>query len=269
LGHILTLNILSPLAIMFYLLASGIQGFRLAGKLSFGKYIIIGLGIIAVVIHSILLYRWVDTLLGQNLNIFNVISMVTWLAAALVLCFSIKDPLENLALIIMPCAAISIVVANFSDTQVIFHSKDNLYMLAHILLSLITFSVLAIAAIQALFLALQNRILHHKSTSKILSFMPPLQTMENLLFKFIRIGFYLLSAALVTGLIYIKHFPNAYIMEKSALSIIAWFVFASLLWGRSQLGWRGNVATRWTLIGMLFLLLAYFGSKAIIALTTV
>ena len=39
---------------------------------------------------------------------------------------------------------------------------------------------------------------------------------------------------------------------------------AHLLWGRSQYGWRGRTAIRWTLGGFIFLLLSYFGSKFIL-----
>jgi ABC-type uncharacterized transport system permease subunit len=43
--------------------------------------------------------------------------------------------------------------------------------------------------------------------------------------------------------------------------MIAWCVFAALLWGRWQYGWRARTAVKWTLIGFIFLVLAYFGSK--------
>ena len=42
-----------------------------------------------------------------------------------------------------------------------------------------------------------------------------------------------------------------------------WIVFAVLLWGRHQLGWRGHKAIRWTLAGFCLLMLAYFGSKLV------
>jgi ABC-type uncharacterized transport system permease subunit len=47
------------------------------------------------------------------------------------------------------------------------------------------------------------------------------------------------------------------------LSFFAWVVFAVLLWGRHQLGWRGHKAIRWTLTGFCLLMLAYFGSKLV------
>ena len=50
---------------------------------------------------------------------------------------------------------------------------------------------------------------------------------------------------------------------QSELDRVAWVVFAVLLWGRQQLGWRGHKAIRWTLAGFCLLMLAYFGSKLV------
>jgi len=43
-------------------------------------------------------------------------------------------------------------------------------------------------------------------------------------------------------------------------------VFAVLLWGRWQRGWRGRIAVRYTLAGFLLLMLGYFGSKVVLEL---
>jgi len=54
-----------------------------------------------------------------------------------------------------------------------------------------------------------------------------------------------------------------HLVHKTVLSIVAWFVFSALLIGRLRYGWRGAAAIRWTLVGFLLLLLAYFGSKMV------
>ena len=53
---------------------------------------------------------------------------------------------------------------------------------------------------------------------------------------------------------------------KTVLSIIAWLVFGALLYGRWRHGWRGRSAVNLTLIGMGVLLLAFFGTKAVLEL---
>src|SRR3546814_13831710 len=52
-----------------------------------------------------------------------------------------------------------------------------------------------------------------------------------------------------------------HLAHKTILSITAWLIFGTLLWGRVRPGWRGRVAIRWAPAGYAMLLLAYFGSK--------
>jgi len=49
--------------------------------------------------------------------------------------------------------------------------------------------------------------------------------------------------------------------HKTIFSIASWFIYAALLFGRYQYGWRGLKAIRWTLTGFALLVLAYIGSK--------
>ncbi len=54
------------------------------------------------------------------------------------------------------------------------------------------------------------------------------------------------------------------LVHKTILSCLAWTVFAVLLFGRWQFGWRGRKAVHWTLGGFAILVLAYFGTKVVI-----
>ena len=90
--------------------------------------------------------------------------------------------------------------------------------------------------------------------------------MESLLFQMIAVGYATLSLALLVGITFLEDIFAQHLVHKTILSIIAWTVFAILLHGRWKYGWRGRIAIRWTLIGFLFLMLAYFGSKLVLEL---
>lgn len=70
--------------------------------------------------------------------------------------------------------------------------------------------------------------------------------MESLLFGFLFAGWLLLSLSLLSGALYIDDLFAQHLAHKTFLSCFAWVVFAVLLWGRHQLGWRGHKAIRWT-----------------------
>jgi ABC-type uncharacterized transport system permease subunit len=94
--------------------------------------------------------------------------------------------------------------------------------------------------------------------------LPPLNTMERVLFELIWAGMALLSVSIISGLIFIDNMFAQHLAHKTVLSFVAWGVLAVLLTGRYRFGWRGMRAVKWTLWGCGFLPLAYFGSKFVL-----
>lgn len=221
------------------------------------------LGIAAVILHSILLHHWIDTGIGQNLAFFNLFSLVTWLVALLIVLAMIRKPVANLTLFIFPIAAISIVLVGLFPAFDIVHTAAKPKELVHILLSTVAFSVLCITALQAVLLALQERVLRRKHAVAIMQILPPLEVMESLLFQMMIVGFVLLSFVLLSSVWCFYPFANLFLWQKLIVSLFAWLVFATLLVGRQFFGWRGAQVIRWTLGGVFLVMLAYFGSEVI------
>ena len=129
---------------------------------------------------------------------------------------------------------------------------------------MIAFGVLSIAGVYAIFVALIDHLLRQHSFNKLMQTLPALDTLEALLFHLIKVGFAVLTVSLVTGLVYVDDLFGQHLAHKTILSIFAWLIFATLLWGRWKRGWRGRVAVRMTLAGIALLLLSYFGSKLVL-----
>lgn len=260
---------LSGLAISLYLITAFLLARRLvSGAVSAdaSKLAYIALGSGAVVLHASGLYQHIFTPVGINLGFFNAISLIAMLVAAVVLLSSLRQPIENLGIVILPIAALAILLDNLFVSHHILSKRLAVELEAHIILSVLAYSLLSIAAVQAILIAIQDWRLRHKHPGGFLRALPPLQVMENLLFQIISLGFFLLSMALLTGFIYLENIFEQHLVHKTVLSIIAWVIFAILLWGRWHAGWRGRTAIRWTITGFIVLLLAYFGSKLVLEL---
>lgn len=135
--------------------------------------------------------------------------------------------------------------------------------LAHIVVSIIAFSILCLAAAQALVITLQNYLLkqHILTTYPLLNTLPPVETLQGFLFKTIWAGFIFLSLSFIGAFMFLPHVLSHIPLSKVLLSSFAWVLFATLLYGYHRSGWDSNVVTYRTLIGVGLLTVAYFGSK--------
>lgn len=256
-------------AIALYFLAA----FRLGSRLLKGapathesKRLPIALGMGAATFHALVLTSTVSTPHGLNFSFFNAVSLLSWLVATLTLVVAMRKPVENLAIAILPLAGMSVL------SQLIFpkheYIPDDLTvgLNLHILISVLAFGVLNIAAIQAALLAIQNKQLRNRHPGGFVRGLPPLETMERLLFQIIAWGFALQTLSLASGFAFLKDMFAQHMVHKTVLAITAWAVYAILLFGRWRFGWRGKVAIRWTIGGFIALLLAYVGSKLVLEL---
>jgi len=247
-----TLYIAIPAMILYF--AAGIKlGLRLSkGTQNPGaKRPLLALGLVAAALHAAILY----------LGFFNALSLLSWLIAVLVLLAALTQPLENLGIAVLPLAAIALLLEQIFPSAHLVSGEAAIALRLHIAISIFAYSLFSIAAVQAILLAIQDRHLHGKRPGGYIRALPPLETMETLLFQLIGIGFILQSLSLLSGILYLEDMFAQHLVHKTVFSIIAWVIFAILLLGRWRSGWRGRVAIRWTLGGFTALLLAYLGSK--------
>ena len=208
----------------------------------------------------------INTPEGYNFGFFKIATLFSFAISALVVLSSLKKPLENLFLLIFPIAVISILCSLLLPGTYTLQTEYTNGVALHIVLAILATSIITIGAVQAVFMAYENQQLKQKHGFRLIQHMPPLQTMESLLFEIVWVGIFLLSGVIVTGILFTDDFLGQHLSHKTVLSITSWFVFAVLLWGRHRAGWRGTTAIRWTLAGFVFLILAYFGSKFVLEL---
>lgn len=221
---------------------------------------------VALCLHGLMLYQYLFVADGLDLGFFNTFSLLGWLVTVFVLLSALYRPLENLLLILLPFAALTLSLKILFPEQRILSESLTLGLQIHILLSISAYSLLMISALQAMLVAFQERLIATKQVTKIINVLPPLQVMEQLLIQFIAIGFFMLSLSLASGLMFIEDFFAQHLIHKTVLSILAWFIYGILLCGRWLAGWRGKRITRWALGGFITLLFAYMGTKFVLEL---
>ena len=261
--------IVGGLAVLLYLCAGIWLAVRLArasAGASGSKAGPLALGWGAALLHAAILSQTVFQPIGLNLGFCNALSFTAWLIVALLLAAALVRPVENLGIVVFPFGALTLLIGLLFPTERIVADLRQWPLELHILIAILAYSLLSLAALQAILLAIQDHRLRRRQPGGFLRGIPPLTAMETLLFQMIGAGFVLLSLTLVSGLFFLRDIFAQHLVHKAVLSFIAWCVFGILLWGRWRFGWRGRTAIRWTLSGFSFLALAYFGSKLVLEL---
>ena len=199
-----------------------------------------------------------------QLSLLNTISICVWLTIGVILLSALTKPLHNLFTFLMPAGALLLIIAFFAP-QLAEPKPYSGAMVFHIFIALLSASIMVIATLQAALVDIQTNALHdHHINSRIMKVLPPLQSMERLMFEWLMVGFMLLTVAIITGGMFIENIFAQHLLHKTILTIIAWAFFATLIFGHFYLGWRGQRASRLIYTGFGFLLFAFVGSKFVL-----
>ncbi len=218
------------------------------------------------------------------------LSATMWLTVAVFWFESFAIELVSIWLAILPLAALCAVLPLLFPGSVALGRMSGAdgvgvspWLPAHLVVALAAYGLLTIAALHALFMFALDRWLHSTGALPwrtgddddsrsdeirrgMLAPLPPLLTMERILFRLIWAGFILLTLTVLTGVVFSEYLFGQPIRldHKTVFTLIAWATFAALLVGRATRGWRGRIALSWTLGGFAMLFLAYAGSRFVL-----
>jgi ABC-type uncharacterized transport system permease subunit len=260
--------VLAVLAIACYL-ASAIwlasSAYRPDGPGAHGRRVAgLALGAVAVAIHLALLWQAVFERGSPAFTMAETASLIGLPIGLIALILSWRKPrFAGIAAVLL---AISGIVAAVTDEGASRFAlgRHTWEIAAHIVLSTFAYALLTIAAAMSIALALLDRRLRSRQPLGKLAILPSVEALESGTFYALGAGFAVLTLALFSGFIFIDDLFAQDLSRKTFLSCLAWLVFAILLFGRWQFGWRGRTAMRWTLSGFGLLGLAYFGSKIVL-----
>ena len=203
---------------------------------------------------------------GMYLGVGNALSLIFWLTVLIYGLGSLFYRLDGLHALVLPAAAVAVMLPVVFPAAHALANTETLAFKAHLLSAMLAYSLLTIASLHVLLMAIIERRLHTGTLPPALQNMPPLLTLETLLFRIIAAGFVLLTLTIASGVLFSEELfgKPARFSHKTVFGVVSWLIFAALLGGRRVYGWRGRTAVRWTLAGFLTLVLAYIGSKFVL-----
>ena len=222
--------------------------------------------LVALVAHGVALHSAIFP--GEEMRFgFGVaMSLMVWLAICFYWVETLYTRLDGLHAVVMPAGVLASTIPMFFPGEHVLANAASPAFRAHFVIAMLAYSLFTLAALHALLMSVAGRQLHNARFSRLLTSLPPLMTMEALLFRLIAIAFSLLTLTLATGVMFSESlFGQAFRVDhKTIFAAISWLLFGALLLGRNLWGWRGRIALRWTLAGFVALMLAYVGSRFVI-----
>jgi ABC-type uncharacterized transport system permease subunit len=252
------------IAAALYLIAAGLLVGALARNREREAWPWLLPGLVAVALHALVhVLAW--RRLGQpDMHFFSALSLVGFGMALLTALVGRFGRFAALGVVVFPIAAATLITYGLHGPRATTALDWPLQL--HAWLALLAYATLAVAALLALTSWAQEGAMRRREFHRWLRALPPLVELETLLFRTITAGFMLLSATLLTGVVFVEDLFAQHLIHKTVLSVLSWLAFGTLLLGRWQWGWRGGIAVRWTLSATALLVLAYFGSKFVLEL---
>ena len=162
----MSVSLTATLAIACYLTAFGLQvraSLQPSGSTtSIAKGSVLGLSCLAVATHFATSWQQIFTDSGTSFSLLPLSVAIFMVINFMVVAGSLRRPFHSLFLLLFPFSALALALSLLPLWQSPPRNNLPLGLSLHILLSIIAYSLLSIAALEALFLAYQNRQLHQQ-----------------------------------------------------------------------------------------------------------
>jgi ABC-type uncharacterized transport system permease subunit len=221
------------------------------------------LAAVGLVLHAQTLFSLILPGRGFSLSIGHAASMIGLELALIALLAAIEPTLRGMSagMLLLSAGTVAL-MGGVADTPIAVAMPWQVR--GHILLALLSYGLLSVGAIVAIYALLQERRLRSVRITAVNQLFAPLETTEKLLIGVTAAGFAGLTLAIATGASFVNNLLEQHLAHKFGLSLIAWVIFGVLLAGRFFVGWRGKRVVKLYLWGFMVLGLAYFGSRLIL-----
>jgi ABC-type uncharacterized transport system permease subunit len=197
---------------------------------------------------------------GARFGFAPALSATVWIVIAVHAVESRLLPLPAVRLLLAVVATLAVLLAALYPGES-RPAAGAAWLPLHWLLGVVSYGLFAVAVLHAWLLDGAERRLRTAGPPLPGGRGVPLLQLERLTFRFVEVGFAVLSTALVLGALLAEQWRWDH---KTVLSLLGWATFAVLIAGRHLRGWRGRRATRGVYAGALLLLLAYVGARFVL-----
>jgi cytochrome c-type biogenesis protein CcsB len=200
-------------------------------------------------------------------NLHEASSFYAWSVLLLFFFLEVRYKLGLLGCFIMPLVFILMLSSSMLPRELkpLNPVLQSYWLPVHTFLAFLGNAAFALSFVIGIMYLIQEHYLKSKHPSGLFEKLPSLQSLDEINYRLITIGFPLLSLAIITGAVWSETAFGTYWRwdPKETWSLITWFIYALLLHARLVSGWRGKRAAILSIIGFSTVLFTFFGVSLI------
>lgn len=227
---------------------------------------------IGLLLHSVsLAIRWIEAGHGPYVAMYEVLSSYVWVSVAVFLIVHQRyERIRIAGAIVMPVAFLIMGVGSTysRDITLMPASLRSFWLAAHVGFAKLAFGSVLVAVGIAVLYILKERAKEHEGEPEeeyeegsLLSRLPPLDAMDDLMYRFIATGFLFLTVMIGAGAIWANQTWGRYWGWDpiETWSLITWFMYGIILHIRMNAGWRGRRIAMLIILSIFVLAFSAFG----------
>lgn len=164
-----------------------------------------------------------------------------------------RENIDSLGVIVAPLGLAFLLGTFFLDKPTVGSSLGTGFLAFHVMVNILGVAVFMLAGAAACLYLVQERRLKHKKLARVGS-LPPLDTLDRAVHRFLLLGFPLLTVGIVSGTFFAYQLESGSPNEvmRIVLGYATWLLVAAVLLLRTAAGWRGKRSAYGTLLGFVF-----------------
>ena len=186
-----------------------------------------------------------------------------WFVLTLHLVLWFRSQIRAAALVLPPVAGLLVLGAYvFAAGGSLDHApRTQGWFVFHTSIATAGVGALTVSFAMSILFLVKERALKSKRSLRVLEMLPTLEALDRLGFQSLLYGFPLLTLGIATGMVYSAAVHGSLWIWglKEVFPVIAWVVFAIILWGRFARGVRGRGSAMLAIAGFAFALLTFVG----------
>lgn len=191
------------------------------------------------------------------------LSAFAWIIIVVYLFLELRYQNKVIGSFVLPIVLLALIAATALPKRIgeLGPTLRNIWVYIHVSLILFGNAAFALASSAAFMYLIQERQLKSKKPGAFYYRLPSLELLDRLSYRFLSVGFPLLTLGLITGSIWAGYAWGSYWQwePKQTWSLITWVIYAMLLQARVSSGWGGRKAAILSLVGFFCVLFGFLG----------